>query len=170
MKHSLSRSEWSFLAIFFLIMATLVLIAKINVHRATDTLGRLRSEKAEILVTIEGAVKKPGAYIVKEGTAAKAILRKAGPTLYADLKNVPVKELVIKSTHWIIPELKEIRVLVEGAVLVPLELAMPLGSRICDLKSKVICTDDADKSFFKRKRRLKNGEKIEVPKKPLELN
>jgi DNA uptake protein ComE-like DNA-binding protein len=170
MKHSLSRSEWSFLAIFFLIMATLVLIAKVNITRAADTLRRIGAEKAEIFVTIEGAVKRPGTYTVKEGASVKSILQKAGPKHTADLRNIPIKELVINSTHWVIPELKEIHVFIDGAVLSPSEEIMPVGSRICDLKSKVICTADADKSFFKRKRRLKNGEKIEVPKKALELN
>lgn len=170
MKYSLARSEWSFLAIFFLIMATFAILAKINVRRAADTLERLSPERAEILVTIEGAVKRPGTFVVKEGTPVNAILRKAQPKQYADLRKIPTKELIVRPSSWVIPELKEIHVFVEGAVLAPCELTMPLGSRVSDLKSKLLCTSDADKSFFKKKRLLKEGEKIEVPKKPLELN
>ncbi len=56
-----------------------------------------------------------------------------------------------------------------GAVQQPISVKMPLGSCIKDLKSKVTPSAEADQKFFKRTRRLKNGEKIEVPKKTVEL-
>jgi hypothetical protein len=49
-------------------------------------------------------------------------------------------------------------------------LTLPAKSRVSDLKSKVVLSPDADKSYFRRRRWLKNGEKIEVPKKTVEEN
>lgn len=68
----------------------------------------------------------------------------------------------------VVEELTELKVLVRGAVVDPGSITMPLGARICDLKSKVILKDEADKTFFKRRRLLRNGEIIEVPKKSIE--
>jgi hypothetical protein len=65
----------------------------------------------------------------------------------------------------VVEELKELKIIVRGAVVDPGVIVMPLGARICDLKSKVVLGDEADKTFFKRRRLLKNGEIIEVPKK-----
>ncbi len=64
--------------------------------------------------------------------------------------------------------LTEITVHVRGAVLEPAQLKMPVQSRICDLKSKISLASNADRTFFRRKKRLKNGEIIEVPKKTVE--
>ncbi|OGN64853.1 MAG: hypothetical protein A3E80_01870 [Chlamydiae bacterium RIFCSPHIGHO2_12_FULL_49_9] len=61
-----------------------------------------------------------------------------------------------------------VTVIVRGAVEEPLEVALPKGARISDLKSKVALKKDADKAFFKRRRLLKNGEIVLVPKKSVE--
>jgi DNA uptake protein ComE-like DNA-binding protein len=63
---------------------------------------------------------------------------------------------------------EEILVTVQGAVLEPVRLTMSPGSRICDLKEKVSLTADADRTFFRRKKRLQDGVIIEVPKKTVE--
>jgi hypothetical protein len=57
-----------------------------------------------------------------------------------------------------------------GAVKEAGEITLPAGSRISDLKGKVTLSEEADKSFFRRRRKLKNGEAIEVPKKTVENN
>jgi hypothetical protein len=43
-------------------------------------------------------------------------------------------------------------------------LALPAGSRICDLSGLIIPSADADLHFFKRRRLLKNQDVIEVPR------
>lgn len=63
------------------------------------------------------------------------------------------------------PEPTEITVWVKGAVKESVELILPVDSRICDLKAKINLSDDADKRFFRRRKRLKNREEIWVPKK-----
>ncbi len=167
---SLSSSEWTLLGLFLVILVSLVVISKINSSRAADTLGKIKENQAQILVTVEGAVKKSGEYWVPEGTPVEAVLRKAGVKPNAYLKTLPLKKVVDAPLHLQVEELKEIRVSVGGAIAGPLELVLPVGSRICDLKSKVGFTSETDKTFFRRKKLLRNGDKIEVPKKTVEGN
>lgn len=168
MKHSLNSSEWTLLSIFFLIIASLIFISKVNTSRAADTIGQIEEKQTQILVTIEGAVKKPGQYWVSEGTLVKTALRKALPNSYADLRALPLKEIITQPLHLTVTELQEVKVSVGGAILEPLELVMPVGSRIFDLKSKITFTPETDKRFFRRRKLLKDGDKIEVPKKTVE--
>lgn len=63
---------------------------------------------------------------------------------------------------------QEIYVIVKGEVKEASELTLPKESRICDLQEKINLTDNADTAFFKRRKRLKNGEIIVVPKKTVE--
>lgn len=65
------------------------------------------------------------------------------------------------------PPSTEVRVTVRGAAE-SIELVLPKGSRISDLKEKISLSAEADKTFFRRKRKLKDGEVIEVPKKTVE--
>lgn len=168
MKILLSAAEWTLLSVFAIIMASLVFISKFNAIRAADAIGKIPEEQIQILVTIDGAVKKPGQYLVAEGAPAIAAIRKAKPSPWADLK--AFKEPIMSPLHIHVPELKEIRVHVAGEITAPAELVLAVGSRICDLKSKIGFTSETDKTFFRRKRRLRDGEKIEVPKKKVERN
>ena len=65
-------------------------------------------------------------------------------------------------------EEKEVRVVVRGAVKEPVEVVLPAGSRICDLKDQIIFTEETNKAFFRRKKVLRDGEEIIVPKKTVE--
>lgn len=168
MKNSLSASEWTLLALFAIIMGSLVFISKFNAIRASDAIEKIPEGQIQILVTIDGAVKKPGQYLVAEGSPAISAVRKAKPTLWADLK--PFKEPIISPAHLTVPELKEIRVYVAGEIGAPVELVLPAGSRISDLKSKIVFTPETDIAFFKRRKLLRDEEKIEVPKKKVERN
>ena len=164
------KHEWTLLSVFFLIIASFVFISKVNASRAVDAIGQIDEEPRQILVMIDGAVKKPGQYWVSEGTLVESVLRKSRPSPYADLKLQPLKEIVTNPLHLTVAELKEVKVSVSGAVLESLELVMPVGSRISDLKSKITFTSETDKSFFRRRKLLKDGDKIEVPKKTVEQN
>ena len=170
MKESLSSSEWTLLALFFVFIASLIGIAKVNVYRAQDRIGKIANEKTEVIITISGAVKKPGDYLVPVGITLEKALKKSRPTPYADLKGVPIKKIIESPLCVNIEELKEVRVGVSGAVLEVVEVVMPVGSRICDLKSKIDFTNDTDKSYFRSRKLLRDGDKIVVPKKTVERN
>ncbi len=170
MKKSLTTSEWTLVGIFLIVMASLVLIAKVNKIRAGEEILAAEPRATQVLVTIDGAVKNPGEYWVPKGTLVEAALQKARPRPDADVAALPLKEILTGARQFTVPELREIRVWVEGAVAAAVELVLPVGSRISDLKAKVAPTDETDRAFFRRKRLLKHGEKIEVPKKRLERN
>ena len=168
MKYTLRPTEWALAASLILFLSALVLIAKVNAYRASSAMSAAEFVQEEILVTIDGAVKKPGQYTVLSGTTIEQALRKAKPTLDANLKVLPLKEIIDGPKHITVGELKEIRVFVAGEVAEPAEIVLPVRSRISDLKSKVIFTEETEKGFFRRRKLLKNGDKIVVPKKTVE--
>ncbi len=165
---SLSRSEWTLLAIFLVVMASLVFISKVSIRRASDAIGKVSHTPEEILITIDGAVKNPGEYRVPFGSALGPILRKAKPSFYADLGALPLKKALLEPAHFSVSELKEVCVKVTGEVLEPVQLTLPIGSRVSDLKSKIGFTPEADKRFFRSRKKLRNGDEIVVPKKTVE--
>ncbi|MGB7977629.1 MAG: SLBB domain-containing protein [Chlamydiales bacterium] len=170
MKNSLGSAEWLLAATLLLFIASFLLIAKINGRKAASALAAASFEREEILVAIEGAVKKPGEYLVEAGTTVGQALRKARPLPDANLKALPLNEIIDAPLRLCVEELQEIAVTVTGAVEEPVLLRLPPKSRISDLKSKVALTKEADKTFFRRRKILRNGDKIEVPKKTVEDN
>ncbi len=169
-QQSLSSSEWTLLAIFLFLIGSLIFIAKVNVQRASDLIAQVVEPPLEFLVVIDGAVRKPGEYMVPVGTCVSAVLRKAHPLPYADLRSIDPEEIITATKRMTIQELQEIRVHVDGAIVEPLELILPVGSRISDLKSKIGFTKDTDRAFFRRRKLLRDGDKVVVPKKTVERN
>lgn len=167
---SISPLEWVLATSVLLLIGCFILIAKINAHRASAVISEASFLPETVVVTIEGAVKKPGPYAVPAGTPIGQVLRKARPCPDANLKILPLKEIVDQPLHLVVEELQEIQVTVTGAIQEPVHLTLPAKSRICDLKSKVIFTDETERAFFKRRKLLRDGDKIEVPKKSVELN
>ena len=149
-------------------MTSLVLVAQVNASRASASIA-VEDVKAEpVVVTVEGAVSKPGAYPVQPGTTVETVLRKARLKPFANVQNLPLHQIIEAPLHLKVEELAEITVFVCGAVTEPLEIVLPARARVSDLKSKVSLSDEADKTFFRRRRMLKHGEKIEIPKKDVE--
>lgn len=152
------------------VIASLVGIAKVNARRAYSKISAVSLNQEDILITIDGSVKRPGQYSVRSGTTIGQALRKARPEANANLKILPLRNIIDAPMHLHVEGLKEIRVIVKGAIAGPAEIVMPAKSRISDLKSKVIFTNETDKAFFRRKKLLKDGDEIEVPKKTVEVN
>ena len=90
--------------------------------------------------------------------------RKGGKGVLADLTSPNLSQCVNSDITIFVSKLQNVSVRVEGAVLAPEELQLPVGARLCDLKSKVQCTSDADTAFLKRRRLLKNHDVIIIPK------
>lgn len=167
MKKSLQSSEWFLVASLLLIMVSLVTISKISATKATSQLP-IEEDQKKVLVTVEGAVKKPGSYFIEVGSSIQDVLKIAKPLPNADLKKWLLLGEIQSDCQIEISELSEIVVSIKGAVVKPIELTLPVGSRICDLKSKILLSEDAEKAFFRRRKRLKNGDIICVPKKTVE--
>ena len=112
-------------------------------------------------VTIEGCVAKPGVYSVHIGTPLSEVLRKANPKPLADLKEIAPGARVTAPLSLRIEQITELTICLEGAVVAPGPFKVPPGTRICDLKKyKSI---DADPTFFRKRRRLKEGEVVVIP-------
>lgn len=156
---SLRPSEWILTLSLLLVIASLFAIA--NLH---SRLFKQALEISFVEVSIEGFVSKPGAYSIQVGTPLEEVLRKAKPKPLADLKGIDLQTRVKEAMHLVIAPLAELTICLEGAVLESGPVRVPVGARLCDLKA--FGSSEADSAFFKKKRRLKEGEKVVIPSKP----
>lgn len=169
-KDSLLSSEWFLIISFLAIFLSLALVARVQSQKANHHLlsTAVTPQESILSVTLEGAVGKPGLYLVPKGTPLKEVLRKARPKPHADFSSVDLERPLDAPLHLVVERLAQLLVRVEGAVLEPQQLTLPPGTRICDVKKLVSLAPDADKAFFRKKRQLKNGEILVVPKKTVE--
>lgn len=56
-----------------------------------------------------------------------------------------------------------ITVYVTGAVEKPGEIQVESGTRVVDLKNKIVFSQEADKRYLNKKRKLKNHETLDIP-------
>ena len=167
LKKSLPTSEWTFIFSTLIVMAAFVLIAKFNAIRSQSEIDKVEFQE-EVCVTILGEVRRPGVYKVLVGTLLQDVVRKARPKKFSNLKDLPMKKIIEEPLTVVVEELAKISIRVTGEVENPTILKVKPRTRICDLKSIVILTDDADKTFFKRRKHLLDREVIEIPKKTVE--
>ena len=159
----LKPSEWIFLlAVISLIFST-VWISKKTSFRSLSSV-ELPQPISKIQIEVAGCVRHHGPFEVMAGTSVRSILRKAQPQKMADLTRIDLNTALESSTRIEVPMLECIEVTVEGCVKDKVHLKMPMDSRICDLFDHVVPASDADPAFFKRKRRLKNLDVIQVPR------
>ena len=151
-------AEWLLTSSLLLIIGSLFAIAKIH----TSQLQSISVPKI-VPVTIEGFVAKPGTYSIKIGTPLSEVLRKAKPKPLANLKSIDLSMRITAPLNLCIEELTELTICLEGAVVEPGFLKVPPGTKVCDLKKYKSL--DADPAFFKKRRRLKEGEIVVVPRK-----
>ena len=165
MSSSLSKAEWALTLSILLLIATFTLISKVTSFRNLKTL--YEASKAtplqEIVVEVSGCVRKQGLFRVEQNTSLRSVLERAKPTAVADLSNLDGDQILTESCRIKVPELSSIRVWVEGAVYPSKWVELPVGSRVSDLKRFVALEPNADKTFFKKRRILKNGERLKVP-------
>jgi len=156
----LRSSEWLLTGSLLLLLASLVAIAKIKAYKAGEV-----GEKKQVAVevSVQGHVKKPGIYPIARGAPLAEVVRKAQPQKFANLRAIPVKELVTSSLELVIEPLCELLIQVDGAVKNSGPVSVPLGTRISDLKKILVLDEKADLSFFKKKRLLQDGEIVKIP-------
>ncbi len=166
MRQSIEWSEWTLIISFALILGSFFLVSQINARRSTPSISLPTPQPlAPLAITLTGAVCRPGTYAAEPGTPLSEILRKAHPKLHANLAPYSSAELLFADQVFHIEELSEIVVTVAGAVLEEVQITLPAGSRISDLKGKISLSAEADPRFLKRKKQLRHREKVVVPKK-----
>jgi hypothetical protein len=150
-----------------MILVSFFLIAKNTSFRSLSRLNQIKQPLPvpAIIVEVSGNVKKPGKVNVPQGSTIRAVLRKARINPTADLTNIDLDRVLESSCALHIPTLEKILVAVEGCVEEKVSVELPAGSRICDLKSRLKLTPDADTAFFRRRKILKNNETIQIPAK-----
>jgi hypothetical protein len=166
METSLRSSEWVILSTFLLLFVSLCLSTQIKASKISYQF-EVESDQPEkiISVSIQGAVSRPGVYLVPEGTQLKKILKKSRPNKTADLGCLDIEAAIERSVEFCIEEKKIISVWIFQEGTNPVRLRLPVGSRFCDLKSKIEKQDSFDFSIFKKKRLLRDGEEIFLIKK-----
>lgn len=164
MNKSLASSEWFLAASLLAIMASLAAIAKINSGKAFSQIEIYEAAQPKtVVVSVQGAVAKPGNYQIELGSSLIETARKAKPSRFANLQNLALEKSPDGTLTLNIKELSEIEITITGSVQNPGSVRLPAGSRLCDLKSKIQCCDQADRAFLKSRRLLRDGEKVEIP-------
>ena len=164
MEKSLQKSEWVFLVAIIALIVILFSVSKFTSYRSLELLDqRRKKEEIQIEVEISGHVKRPGRYQISRGQSLNEILSKARPKALADLTMFDRDKSLDESCSIHIQPLKIVKIRVEGCVKENISLEMPAGSRICHLKGQIELSSDADRSFLRRRRILKEGEILVIP-------
>ncbi len=93
------------------------------------------------------------------------VLRKARPKRFADLRSIDLKSPLTASLQLKLEPLRSLRIHVTGAVASSGIIDVEPGTRICHLKQKIQLSEEADLSFFKKRKFLSDGDVICVPRK-----
>lgn len=161
-QYRLRSSEWILTGSLFLLLLSLLAIAKIKATQVGDPLER---KIVTLDVSIDGHVKKPGVYAVARGTPIGEALKKAHPKKFADLRAIPLKDPISHPLCLHVEPLRELTVQVVGAIENPGQFRVAPGTRIADLKKFLSLAANADRAYFKKKRMVQDGETIKIPQK-----
>ncbi|MBS0624822.1 MAG: SLBB domain-containing protein [Verrucomicrobia bacterium] len=159
---SLNISEWLVITLFLSLMVAMALISKLSSAKAQEIIV-LNHKEDSVKIEISGEVHKPGIYEFEAGVTYAEALKRARPKRFADVSNLRLEDAV-QGARIIVPGLEAIRIRVSGEVKQSGELIVPVGTRVCDLKSKIELTAEGDPKVFSRRKILADGEKIQVPK------
>lgn len=161
MKKSLQSSEWILVSNFLLVFCFICLFTKLKVHKLSSTIPvEFAQPDGLIAVTIQGAVSKPGVYLVSSGTPIEKIIKKSRPKKYANLKSLDLTQKIEAPIELTIEEKTEITVSILQDQKPCLLLTLPIGVRFCDLKSKIDVDPSLSQTLFKSRRLLQDGEEI----------
>ncbi len=160
----LNNSEWMVVLSLILLLFTLTWVT----HRNNlSLLSRDYSEPQFILdpqiqVRVEGAVEYPGVYIVERGALVQDVLIKAQPTNQADLKRLSQNKKVRDGQTLKIPSKEYISIQLKGAVEKPGVIVVAKGTLMHELPTLVKFSPGANLNKLQQKRKLKEGEVIQV--------
>lgn len=114
-----------------------------------------------IAVTVTGAIKSPGKYLVYPGVSLKEVLKKAGIIDKTDQKQISMERQLFKSEEVYVPTLESIVVKVRGAVDEK-TLHLKPGTRICSLKKHLLFRENADLSGLNSRKKLYDGQTVTI--------
>jgi NADH:ubiquinone oxidoreductase subunit F (NADH-binding) len=91
--------EWIVMALFLGCLGMLICSSMISQSRAMKCveLSVHQADVKKVLVTISGAVKRPGSYLVPVGSSVREAVKLAGISKDADRKNIPYKRVILGS-------------------------------------------------------------------------
>lgn len=164
MDKEIRSNEFILVISFLLLLLSFVLVAEYSRSKNRIAFEKIQVQE-KIPVTIRGAVRKPGTYFILPGTTLESAIQKSSPRRFADLKKIDLKSRVEESLEIDIEEMKEIVVQVNGAVEREKTLYLPIGTRVNQLKKWIKISENGDKTVFKSRRMLLDGENFNVPQK-----
>lgn len=164
--HRISLRDWLAVITLSSILLTLGLISFLSRESAyVENSNQVHHLKIieNIEVTVQGAVRYPGVYSMQKGDAFAKLLGRVEPLPDADLQKYKPGARLNKDRVITIPHKGLITVYLEGAVKKPESIQLNCGTRICDLAALGVLLEEADKKFVKKRKKLKDGEIINVP-------
>lgn len=157
---SLHYHEWvSVLTLIFVLSFLTIISHSCELEKKEiDVKHYLKEPFVEVYVS--GAVVNPGVVRVPHGTTLGAVLAEAKPTQNADLRRINKNSKIIRGKHLKVPERAMVTIFVDGK-----EIRIPSGTMLKDLSSFIALPEDTDTSKLNKKRRLKDGESLTIPRK-----
>ena len=156
--------EWVIVSLLVIAFLTLALVTQFkqaaplppvqNSHLLVDD---------SIVVTIKGAITRPGDYSFKRGARLKELLAQAEPLPEADLESIKSNSKMRDGQIIKIASQRWITIQVEGAVESPGAMRVKHGTNRNELIEQLSLLPEADVSKLQTKRLLRNGEVLQVP-------
>lgn len=155
--------EWVIVVIFILLLLGISLL---SLSRSSFELHPpiVHSPSEQLTVRVAGAVARPGIYTVAKEGAIALLLAQSDPLPTALLSQKIKIQHKNKEALLHIPSQEGLFITVKGAIKEEGEYCIPHKTRICDLSKHLLLSEDADPQFLKRKRFLKEGEIITIPR------
>jgi hypothetical protein len=165
-KVALKIHEWLAIVVLIIILGGLSIMAYVSKGFVGDrdrSMPAFLSKPGKIEVLIDGSVINPGTYYLPSGILMKDVLMLAQPTSGADLRRYNLNSQIKKGRAINVPSRPMIVIQVSGAVENPGKISVPKGTRLMDLKTLIKLKQHANDKGLNRKRKLKEGELINVP-------
>ncbi len=161
---SLKVHEW--LAVLVLITVIVALAAMTSFPKKPTSLSSFNCEVGGrcFEIVVSGSVKYPGIYHFSSPIVMRDLLEIAQTTPEADLRRYRMDLSITKGKNVDVPALMMMTVYVKGAVKNPGSIEIPSGSSVADLIPFLVFDEDANIKSLQKKRKLKEGEVIDVPR------
>lgn len=163
----ISNGEWMVVLGLVILMGTITFVS--HAHWLTDQPVKYDTphylDDGKISVRVEGAVKSPGIYIVRKGSTVKDLIDIAKTADNADLNRMVLEKKVREGqTIKVLPK-EYITIYLKGAVKLPGATIVPKGTTVEELIERLEWPVEADLGRIKKKKRLKEGETVNIPAK-----
>lgn len=156
--------EWISISILVVLVLSLTIMVYMSQDGSSgDSETALYKKRSGFDVLLKGAVKYPGMYRIHSSISMKDILEIAEVLPEADLRRYKLENMISKARVITVPALTLITLHLSGAVKNPGKLVVPKGTSLEQLVEKIEFSENADIKKMKRKRKLKNEEKVIVP-------